>query len=99
MSRQSPGLPLISVQLVVHLTPTDLAGGAVPALYRTVERRWPGVPRAGDPVSLGGGDRIVEDCLSVEWRDGGVTIKFQIEEEFAPLLRELGFRTAAEHGQ
>lgn len=83
---------MITVQLSCHLLPTGAPRRENPALYRNVERDWPGVPRPGDMVSLGGGDAMFAEVVSVLWSDGGVVLRFlMLTEDDRDALLELGF--------
>lgn len=80
-----------SYQLTVHEYDPLLARTA--SRYAHVKRDWPSVPRAGDMVSLGGGDAVVLPVAFVEFLDGKVTMHFNSDAVTIParLLTDLGF--------
>ena len=66
------------------------------SVQRMVERDWPGVPREGELVSLGGGDRVLAPLADAQWQDGWVRLVFLLrdnEEDQISLqeLVDLGF--------
>ncbi len=64
-------------------------------VYRMVERDWPSAPRQGDGVSLGGGDLIISDVVTVAFHDGWVKLTFLVKQDETDvtlqLLTVLGF--------
>lgn len=76
---------------VVHFD----ASGQRSSVQSIVERDWPGAPRQGESVSLGGGDRLLAEVVDIEWRDGWVKLLFVLNENEHDVtlaeLSDLGF--------